>query len=468
MTNSSSNERNLVNQIAEHARQLGGRAFLVGGYVRDFLLGTPGNDFDLEIYGLTQEQIHTEIGKHFPLDLVGQAFGVFKVKHHDIEIALPRTESKTAPGHKGFDIESDPNLSYDQATARRDFTINAIMMDPLTGELVDPWNGRQDLQNRILRHVSHHFSEDPLRVLRAMQFVARFDFDIAPETIGLCKTLSQDELPIERIGTEWDKLFLKGIKPSKGLDFLLKCDWIRYYPELKRLVNCPQTPQWHPEGDVWNHTLLTVDAAAELKPQDQDDARVLMVAALCHDLGKPATTTFDAQRNAYTSIRHEVESEKPTRSLIKSIWTLKDLPEQVVPLVLYHMRPHQLINADATDKAIRKLALDAKRLDLLLKLCLADIKGTQPPQHVLESRKEEYEKLLQRANELDVHNQPPKQLIQGRHLIERGLKPGPHFAPILQKCFEAQIDGEFNTMDQALQFLDSILENKTQTQGNKQ
>ena len=130
---------------------------------------------------MTQEQIHTEIGKHFPLDLVGQAFGVFKVKHHDIEIALPRTESKTAPGHKGFDIESDPNLSYDQATARRDFTINAIMMDPLTGELVDPWNGRQDLQNRILRHVSHHFSEDPLASEGDAILIARFDFDVAPE-----------------------------------------------------------------------------------------------------------------------------------------------------------------------------------------------------------------------------------------------------------------------------------------------
>ena len=283
----------VVRHIAELLTSAGGRALLVGGCVRDSLLGLTSKDFDMEVYGLSMEAIHDILGKEYKLDFVGMAFGVLKVLHYDIDIALPRVENKTNSGHKGFDVMFVPNLSYADAASRRDFTINAIMRDPLSNELIDPWNGVKDLHDGVLRHVSAHFVEDPLRVLRAMQFAARFDFQIAEETVHLCSTLSQDELAQERVAAEWEKLLLKGRKPSKGLLFLRDCGWIDYYPELKALIGCKQEPEWHPEGDVWEHTLRVLDAAAAMHHYVETENLRLMLAALCHDFGKPLTTKVD-------------------------------------------------------------------------------------------------------------------------------------------------------------------------------
>ena len=275
----------VVRHIAELLTSAGGRALLVGGCVRDSLLGLNSKDFDMEVYGLSMEAIRDILGKEYKLDFVGMAFGVLKVLHYDIDIALPRVENKTNSGHKGFDVMFVPDLSYADAASRRDFTINAIMRDPLSGELIDPWNGVKDLHEGVLRHVSAHFVEDPLRVLRAMQFAARFGFQIAKETISLCSTLSQDELAQERVAAEWEKLLLKGRKPSKGLAFLRDCGWIDYYPELKALIGCKQEPEWHPEGDVWEHTLRVLDAAATMRHYAETENLVLMLADLCHDFG---------------------------------------------------------------------------------------------------------------------------------------------------------------------------------------
>ena len=229
---------NAVRGIAAMARDAGGRALLVGGCVRDAIRGICGHDYDLEVYGIPSEKLYSMLSSRFSVNKVGMSFGVMKIGGLDIDVSLPRRESKTTPGHRGFLVDTIPGLPYHEACARRDFTINSILADPLTGEIIDPFKGVADIENRIIRHVSDHFSEDPLRVLRAMQFAARFGYDIAPETIAECSRMTPENLPAERLAGEWEKLLLKGSKPSLGLAFLRGCGWIRHYPEQIGRASC--------------------------------------------------------------------------------------------------------------------------------------------------------------------------------------------------------------------------------------
>ena len=258
-----------VLELAGLFHSAGGRALLVGGAVRDGLLGRQVKDFDLEIHGLSAARVLEILQKNCEVDAVGMSFGVIKVKHLDLDISLPRKENKTGAGHRGFLVEVSPDLSVAEAAARRDFTVNAIMYDPLNCELLDPHGGIKDLQNKILRHVSSHFSEDPLRVLRGMQFAARMGFEFAPETVKLCSEIDQNELAVERIGTEWEKLLLQGMVISKGIGFLRQCGWEKFYPELAAL-----------SPEKRENTLILLDRCASLRTCDRQKDLVLMGAAL--------------------------------------------------------------------------------------------------------------------------------------------------------------------------------------------
>ena len=269
----------VVKQIAQLLEKKGGKALLVGGCVRDAIMGIASKDFDLEVYNLSCEEIKQALEGKYELDLVGMSFGVMKVKHFDIDIALPRTENKTGLGHRGFMVEMDPTLSFSQAAARRDFTVNAIMKDPLTGEIIDPWNGLSDLNNKILHHVSSHFSEDPLRVLRAMQFIGRFNFVCAKDTIELCKTLSQNELAKERLAQEWEKLLVKGKYVSLGLKFLVDSEWIQFYPSLVKLYQQSSLNNFI----VWNRLLIRIDNTILYRTGNYDEDLILMVSSLCSE-----------------------------------------------------------------------------------------------------------------------------------------------------------------------------------------
>ena len=445
-----------VHHIAELLKSHGGRSLLVGGCVRDSLLGLECKDFDMEVYGLSMDDIQNILGREYKLDFVGMAFGVLKVYRYDIDIALPRVENKTNAGHKGFDVSFVPNLSCADAASRRDFTINAIMRDPLTDELIDPWNGVKDLHDGVLRHVSEHFAEDPLRVLRAMQFAARFDFKVADETVKLCSTLSQNELAQERIAMEWEKLLLKGKKPSNGLRFLRNCGWIDNYPELKALIGCHQEPQWHPEGDVWEHTLRVVDAAAEMRHYDNEtDNLLLMLAALCHDFGKPSTTTVD-ERGRIISHAHDEVGVALAESFIRRIWNKKEL-DDVLPLVRRHMLPTMFIQSNVADKAYRRLALEVKSMELLADLAECDLRGVAVPADVLDAKIERLNLFRERSRALNVIADRPKPIVLGRHLMERGITPGPQMKPILDACFDAQLNGDFNDLQGGLKYLDNFL-----------
>ena len=440
--------------LARHFESAGGRMLLVGGTVRDLLLGQIPNELDIEVQKLSAEEIKSSLQHRHSCDEVGKSFGVLRLKGKPVEIALPRTEVKSSSGHKGFTVKVNPFLSFAQAAERRDFTINALGFDPLNDELLDPFNGREDLNKGILRHIGPAFSEDPLRVLRGMQFIARFDLSPTRETTSLCQGIELEDLPSERLWEEWKKLILKGKNLFAGLCFLRASKWLRHFPELEALVGCEQDPEWHPEGDVWTHTLHCMNAFARERIGNEWEDLVVGFAVLCHDLGKPATT-YRSDDGRIRSPLHEPRGEEPTRSFLSRLTNQKDLHEEVVPLVRRHLTPRIFYQDQAGDGAIRRLAGKVKRIDRLVRVASADIAGRPP-------RKDDFPEgpwLLKRANDLKVVNEEPKPLVLGRHLIERGLQPGPGFGPILKKCFEAQLDGKFESERGGFAFLRQILPN---------
>lgn len=433
--------------LCRDVAEAGGQAVLVGGSVRDALRGEPVKDLDVEVFRLAPEELKSVLTRRFRLDLVGQSFGVLKLKGLPIDVAIPRRESKHGLGHKGFEIHSDPGLTFAEAASRRDFTINAIGYDPLTGELLDPWGGVADLERGILRHVSEKFSEDPLRVLRGMQFAARFLLEPAPETVALCATIDTEGLAAERIFDEWKKLILMGQEPSRGLHFLKDCGWLRFFPEVEILDGCPQDPVWHPEGDVFVHTGHVMDAFARERIGEEWEDLVVGFACLCHDFGKPATTAFTDGR--WRSPGHEEAGVEPSRSFLARMTNQQKLADEVAPLVREHLRPMLLYKEQASAAAVRRLARRTERIDRLVRVCRAD-HGGRPP---LSPDFPAGDWLLERAAALSVDKEAPKNIVLGRHLVELGLQPGVGFKPLLEACYEAQLDGVFSDLEGGIAFL---------------
>lgn len=448
---SSLRERHL--EILQTVTSAGGRALLVGGCVRDAVLGIPLNDLDIEVFGLEPERLEQLLASQFRVDVVGQAFGVIKVHGLPVDVSIPRRDSARGRGEEGFRLHSEPCLSVEESLDRRDFTINAMAHDPTTGELIDPFGGQQDLRAKVLRHTSERFVEDPLRVLRGMQLAARLDFTVAPETVELCRTLSPEGIPSERVFEEWRKLIVQGVRPSRGLTFLKDCGWVRFFPEVAALAGCPQDPEWHPEGDVWNHTLHCLDAFALEKVGDDWEDLVVGFAVLCHDFGKPETTEIENGR--VRSKGHEEAGEAPTRCFLSSMTAWVDLVNEVVPLVVHHLKPLHLYDSNAGDTAVRRLARKVGRIDRLIRVARADQQG-RPPQPFDGFPAGEW--LLERAKSLTIHDSKPVPLVLGRHLIELGLSPGPRFSEILDACYEAQIEGEFGTVAEGIEYARGLIE----------
>jgi tRNA nucleotidyltransferase (CCA-adding enzyme) len=262
-------------QIAEAVRNAGGRGLIVGGWVRDRIMQRPSKDIDLEVFGIPADQVRAILEGFGRVETVGESFQVYK--SGDIDVSLPRRESKSGRGHRGFDIAGDPDMPLHEAVRRRDFTINAIAWDPLTGEYLDPCDGRGDIARRLLRVVDPvTFADDSLRVLRAIQFAARLEFVLDAQTRELCRSIALDDLPAERIWGEIEKLLLAP-RPSIGLTIAMDLGVVgRLFPELQALAGCPQEPEWHPEGDVWVHTLQVVDQA-RTRIDDLDHPRQIAI-----------------------------------------------------------------------------------------------------------------------------------------------------------------------------------------------
>ena len=457
-----------VLDLCASVRDEGGRAFLVGGWVRDLeamRLGrqarTPrGGEYDLEVYRLPADRLALVLGRFGEVKLVGQSFAVYKLvprrpsagpdPRTEIDVSLPRRDTKVAPGHRGFEVLGDPHLSQKQATRRRDFTVNAMLFDPLTDETIDLWGGRDDLRAGILRAVDPAtFIEDSLRVLRAVQFAARLQFTIEPGTVDLCRRIDLSDLPAERLWGEFEKLLLKAERPSVGLEWADRLGVVRrLFPELEAIKGCAQEPEWHPEGDVWVHTLMAIDAAKkEVGDLPKEKTLAVLLAVLCHDFGKPATTAVvDGRIRSY---EHEEAGVAPTRTFLDrlNVRTLHgyDLREQVIQLVAHHLTPsHYYKNRDKVgDGAFRRLA---RRLepDLLYRVSRADCLGRTG-----EFSTEAQEWFIGKARALSVESRPPAPFLMGRHLLEMGLRPGPVIGRITRAVYEMQLDGRVTGLDEA-------------------
>jgi tRNA nucleotidyltransferase (CCA-adding enzyme) len=443
--------------LARVIHEAGGRALLVGGCVRDQLLGIGPKDWDLEVYEVAPARLREILDSFGPVNVVGEAFTVYKLGH-DLDVSLPRRERKAGRGHRAFVIEGDPAMSVADAARRRDFTINAILQDPLTGELIDPFGGRQDLAARVLRAVAAQtFVEDSLRVLRAAQFAARFEFQIDPETIALCRTIDLDDLPAERVWGELEKLLLRARRPSVGLNWLKELGAVeKIFPEIQSLIGVPQDPEWHPEGDVFVHTLLAVDRARELIEGLPYARQVtVMLATLAHDFGKPPTTQFLEGR--WRSRGHEEAGVEPaTRFLDRlNVHTIDgyDVRRQVVALVREHLKPGEFYKKrdEVGEGAFRRLARRCEP-DLLYRVAKADSLGRNadwvPREKWYGSEAQEW--FVQRAKELDVEQRPPEPLLLGRHLLELGVQPGPRMGEITRSVYEMQLDGRVRSLDDAI------------------
>ena len=435
------------------------RAYLVGGAVRDALLDLPpGRDFDIEVFGVNYEQLAQALSRWGRTDFVGRSFGVVKLNtggdcHYDFTV--PRQDSKVAPGHKGFDVEFDPAITPKEAAARRDFTINSIMYDPRARQTLDFFGGAADLRNRVLRQTSAAFAEDPLRVLRGMQFAGRFNLTAAPETVETCRRMKSacSELAVERVREEWFKWAQSSTVPSAGLRFLAETGWIDHFPEIKSMRGVPQEPEWHPEGDVFVHTCHCCDALARLEQWQAEDPQsrmVHMLAVLAHDFGKPATTRQAMKDGVMRIISpgHEEAGADLAATFLERMRAPQAIQARVLPLVRNHLFHFQSM----TDRAVRRLArrLEPENIQGLCLIMTADSMG-RPPRPAVEP--EFVRQLLACAHELQVRQNPPAPILMGRHLIELGLEPGKIFGTILHKAYEAQLEGAFNDLPQAWQWL---------------
>jgi tRNA nucleotidyltransferase (CCA-adding enzyme) len=440
------------------------RAFVVGGAVRDALLGHHPKDIDIEVYGASYEKLAGFLSNYGRVDQVGKSFGVIKLG--TIDFSIPRRENKSGPHHRDFQTTFDPSITPEEAAARRDFTINALAYDPLRDEILDFFGGQEDLKNSILRATSEAFSEDPLRVLRGMQFACRFDLTIDPATAKMCQSIVAEysTLARERVAEEFMKWATKSQHPGRILEFLTATGWLVHFPELGALAGVQQDPGWHPEGDVGTHTMLVVDAAARVAQRENlegDSRAVLLFSALSHDFAKPATTQLREREGKmrWTSWGHEAAGGPMARAFLERIGIKSAIVEQVVPLVENHLA-HSSVGRDATPRAIRRLAMRLAPANIvqLTHLIEADHSGRPPlppglPAGAIRIRE------MAAAQAVAGGPQPP--LIQGRHVLPYfDNKPGKHIGEVVAAAYEAQADGAFSIQEEALAWLEHHLKEK--------
>ena len=477
-----------LHTVAAHLARHGAKALIVGGAVRDMLLGKIPKDFDIEVYGLhTLEELAALLKPFGNVYEVGKSFGVLKLRIEDetYDFSFPRTETKTGRGHRGFDVTPDGFLDFATAAKRRDFTINALGYDPLTGEIYDAYGGLHDLQYGILRHIDDAtFAEDPLRVYRAVQFAARFEFDVAYETAELCRKMVQEgmlnELPKERVYEEWKKLLLKARHPSIGFERMREWGILaRHFPELQALIGVPQDPTYHPEGDVWRHTMMALDAMVDVlasRPavceayRGEKGKLALMYAVLCHDTGKAQTTTFEraskeriawkeAVKEGVVPLRirafgHEKAGVAPTRALLARLTNETRFVDIIVPLVRHHLAVMQFFRNKAKAPAFRRLSTRVN-LDALERVACADFLGRTTPE-ALARKWEAGVWFLSQADRLGIRCKKPEPILQGRDLIAAGYRPSRCFSAMLDAAFRAQLDGRIRSKEDALAYIASL------------
>lgn len=426
--------KNTAEKIAEYVDAAGGRAFYVGGFVRDRLLGIENKDIDIEVHGISPDELYEILSRVGEPLSYGKSFGVYSLKNENIDIAMPRREHATGKGHRDFEIFVDPFIGTLNASRRRDFTINALMEDVLTGAITDHFGGRQDLADGVLRHIdAETFVEDPLRVLRAAQFAARFDFRIAEDTKALCRTIDLSALSKERVEEEVKKALLKADKPSIFFESLREMDQLDvWFPELAQLIGVEQDPEYHPEGDVWTHTMEVIDRAAAFRDRVSEPYR-FMLLALTHDMGKIVTTEFVKGRiHAY---EHEIKGEPLIGSFLSRLVGEKDVTDYVMNMVPLHMRPNIAAYSRPAVKSTNRMFDAASSPEDLIWFAMAD----RPVLVGSDAFSGDSDFLFERLGTYeDIMKRP---YVMGRDLIEAGFEPGEDFGEILAYAHKLRLAG---------------------------
>ncbi len=418
----------------------------VGGFVRDLALNVPSKDVDLEVYGLSYAQIATALRPAFHIGQVGQSFSVIKVDN-EIDLAIPRRERKIGVGHCAFEVTPDSTMTFQEAASRRDFTVNAIGMR-LDGSFCDPYDGLGDLKRGILRAPTERFCEDPLRVLRGVQFAARFGFSMEARTVEFCRRVLPEfgTLSAERIYGELEKWAVKGTYPEKGLDVLRETGWIACFPELARMTETEQDPKIHPEGDVWTHTRQVCIATAELAHTEKlpDTERLLlMLSALLHDVGKPAT--FRKNEDGTISMpKHAEVGKKIATEMLSRLRAPISVMKAVQSLVGVHdFHAHR----EATPAHVRHLSvlLTPANIRLWRLLAVADAAGRGVTL--------DFQDWVDLAQKWNVLEQQPTPILLGRDLETLGIRPGKQMGEILREAWNAQLDGIFTEHEGGMAWL---------------
>ena len=496
-----------IKSLCQLFQGLGGRALLVGGSVRDAVISQEvpeleltSKDFDLEIYGIAPEDLRRILditfGEH-NVRLEGEAFQVYKVAILGVkglvDISIPRIDNKisldSSGRGRGFVIEGDPTMNIVEAASRRDLVFNSLAYDPLTRVTYDPFGAVESIRNRTIEVTDPEtFVEDPLRVLRVMQFSSRFGFKVSEEATLLCRAMVEagllDKLPKERITEEFVKLFTKGIKPSIGLEFIREIGLVeRWYPELHALIGCEQDPDWHPEGDVWSHTMQTVDAASKIADRenlDDKDRLVLCLAALGHDFGKPTTTTCRISDRRLISHGHESAGVSPMEEFFEHFSYAgfsKQIRRQVYPLISHHLSPkfywqQENPRSDSQKpvdmrKAVRRLKYELEEegtsVYMLALLAEADQRGRNGEgsfpleADAVEDLNEWKSWLLDKDASIAETESRPGALVSGEEVKQAlNLKQGPEVGAVLRAIVEAQLLGVVATKEDAFAMMPQL------------
>jgi len=455
-----------LERIVRELRESGFPAVVVGGSVRDALLGLAPKDIDIEVYSISYDQLAAFLATRGRVDQVGKSFGVVKFTESGAatyDFSIPRRDSKTGPAHRDFRAEFDASITPREAASRRDFTINAMSFDPLTGEVWDFFGGQVDLNNRVLRATSDAFSEDPLRVLRGMQFACRFDLTVDAATAAMSRSIASEyaTLARERVAEEFLKWAVKSPHPGRIGEYLQATGWIVHFPEIQNLFGVPQDPEWHPEGDVGVHTMHVLNQAARIAERDAlapDDRAVLLFAALAHDFAKPATTELRERdgRVRWTSWGHEPAGGPMARAFLERIGIKASIVDQVVKLVESHLAHHS-IGREVTPRAVRRLAMRLAPASIaqLVRVIEADASGRPPLEPGVPPAAQ---RLLAAAESEAVDARPQPPLILGRHVLPYfDDRPGIHIGEVTTAAYEAQADGAFSTEEEALRWLNDYM-----------
>ncbi len=423
----------LAKCLAARVAEQGGCVYYVGGFVRDRLLGIENKDVDVEVHGIAPsllEEILDSLGTRLEM---GSSFGVYGLKGYDLDIAMPRKEQAIGLGHRDFRVTVDPFIGTQKAAMRRDFTVNAMMENVLTGEIVDHFHGREDLAKGILRHVHDvSFPEDALRVLRGAQFAARFQLSAAPETIALCRRIDLSVLPRERVYEELRKALLKAEAPSRFFQVLREMGQLSgWFPELEALIGVEQNPRFHQEGDVWNHTMLMLDEAAKRRHLVRQPM-AFMLSALTHDLGKAVSTEeINGVLHAYD---HENLGLPLAEAFLKRLTGEHAVRQYVLNMVQLHTKPN-IMAKRASVKAMNKLFDQSAEPEDLIHLAVCDDLAS-----LTEQETQTCEALL--MERLAVYREYMAQpCVMGADLVQAGLQPGPYFHGLLELAHKLHLAG---------------------------